>query len=47
MSAKWLELLKEIVAQTARTLVLRDATELSGIGQWGAFQTMANRWDWN
>jgi ABC-type uncharacterized transport system substrate-binding protein len=41
MSAKWLELLKEIVPQTTRALVLRDATEPSGIGQWGALQSMA------
>jgi ABC-type uncharacterized transport system substrate-binding protein len=41
MSAKWLELLKEIAPQTTRALVLRDATEPSGIGQWAALQSIA------
>jgi ABC-type uncharacterized transport system substrate-binding protein len=41
MSAKWLELLKEFAPQTTRALVLRDATEPSGIGHWGALQSMA------
>ena len=41
MSAKWLELLKEIAPQTTGALVLRDATEPSGIGQWGALQSIA------
>jgi putative tryptophan/tyrosine transport system substrate-binding protein len=41
MSAKWLELLKEIAPQTTRAMVLRDATEPSGIGQWAALQSIA------
>jgi putative ABC transport system substrate-binding protein len=41
MSAKWLEPLKEIAPQTTRAMVLRDATEPSGIGQWAALQSIA------
>jgi ABC-type uncharacterized transport system substrate-binding protein len=41
MSGKWLELLKQIPPQTTRALVLRDATEPSGIGQWGALHSAA------
>jgi putative ABC transport system substrate-binding protein len=41
LSAKWLELLKEIAPGLTRAAVLRDATISSGIGQWGAIQTAA------
>jgi putative tryptophan/tyrosine transport system substrate-binding protein len=41
MSAKWLELLKEIVPAVTRAAVLRDATDPTGIGQWGGLQSMA------
>ncbi len=41
MSAKWLELLKQIAPRATRAAVLRDATEPAGIGQWGALQSVA------
>src|SRR5262245_12444245 len=41
MCVKWLELLKQISPRTTRTLVLRDASEPSGIGQWGALHSAA------
>ena len=41
MSAKWLELLKEIAPGATRAAVLRDSTEPTGIGQWGALQSVA------
>jgi putative ABC transport system substrate-binding protein len=41
LSAKWLELLKEIAPGTTRAAVLRDPTIASGIGQFGAIQAMA------
>ena len=41
MSAKWLELLKEIAPQVSRAAVLRDPTIASGIGQFGAVQAAA------
>jgi putative ABC transport system substrate-binding protein len=41
MSAKWLELLKQIVPAVTRAAVLRDATDPTGIGQWGGLQTVA------
>jgi putative ABC transport system substrate-binding protein len=40
ISAKWLELLKEIAPRVIRVAVLRD-TEASGIGQFAAIQTLA------
>ena len=40
ISAKWLELLKEIAPRVIRVAVLRD-TEASGIGQLRAIQTVA------
>jgi putative ABC transport system substrate-binding protein len=40
ISAKWLELLKEIAPRVIRVAVLRD-TEASGIGQVAAIQTLA------
>jgi putative ABC transport system substrate-binding protein len=40
IAAKWLELLKEIAPGVARVLVLREATNPSGIGQFAAIQTV-------
>ena len=41
MSGKWLELLKEIAPSVTRVAVLRDPAVASGIGQFGAVQTVA------
>lgn len=41
MSAKWLELLKEIAPDVSRVAVLRDPAIASGIGQFGALQAAA------
>jgi putative ABC transport system substrate-binding protein len=41
ISAKWLELLKEIAPRVTRAAVIRDAAVASGTGQWGAIQTAA------
>jgi len=41
MSAKWLELLKEIAPRTTRVAVLRDPAIASGTGQFGAIQAVA------
>jgi ABC-type uncharacterized transport system substrate-binding protein len=41
ISAKWLELLKEIAPRVARAAVIRDAAIASGTGQWGALQSVA------
>jgi len=41
ISAKWLGVLKEIVPRVTRIAVLRDATVVSGIGQFAAIQTVA------
>jgi putative ABC transport system substrate-binding protein len=41
MSTKWLELLRQIVPAVKRAAVLRDATDPTGIGQWGALQSAA------
>ncbi len=41
LSAKWLELLKQIAPGVTRTAVLRDPTAGAGIGQFGAIQTAA------
>ena len=41
LSAKWLELLKEIAPGVTRVAVLRDPTIASGIGQFGAIQSVA------
>jgi putative tryptophan/tyrosine transport system substrate-binding protein len=41
LSAKWLELLKEIAPGVTRVAVLRDPTIASGIGQFGAIQSAA------
>jgi putative tryptophan/tyrosine transport system substrate-binding protein len=41
MSGKWLELLKQIAPGVTRAAVLRDAAIASGIGQFGAIQSVA------
>jgi putative ABC transport system substrate-binding protein len=41
LSAKWLELLKQIARGVTRVAVLRDPTIASGIGQFGAIQSAA------
>jgi putative tryptophan/tyrosine transport system substrate-binding protein len=41
ISAKWLELLKEIAPHVSRVAVLRDTTVPGGIGQLGAIQSVA------
>jgi ABC-type uncharacterized transport system substrate-binding protein len=41
ISAKWLELLKQIAPGVTRAAVLRDPTISTGIGQFGAIQAMA------
>jgi len=41
MSGKWLELLKEIAPRVTRAAVLRDSAASSGIGQFGAIQSVA------
>jgi len=41
MSGKWLELLKEIAPSVTRVAVLRNPTITSGVGQFGAIQSVA------
>jgi putative tryptophan/tyrosine transport system substrate-binding protein len=41
MSAKWLELLKEIAPRVTRAAVIRDATIAAGIGQFAVIQSAA------
>ena len=41
LAGKWLELLKEIAPRVTRAAVLRDAAVASGIGQFGAIQSVA------
>ncbi len=41
MSAKWLELLKQMAPQVTRVAVLRDAANIAGIGQLAAIQSVA------
>jgi len=41
MSAKWLELLKEIAPRVARVAVIRDPAIAAGTGQFGAVQSVA------
>ena len=41
LSGKWLELLKQIAPWVTRALILRDATNPSGIGQFSAIQAVA------
>jgi putative ABC transport system substrate-binding protein len=41
ISAKWLELLKEIAPAVTRVAILRDPTTAAGMGQFGAIQAVA------
>jgi putative ABC transport system substrate-binding protein len=41
LSAKWLELLKQIAPGVTRAAILRDSAVASGIGQFGAIQSVA------
>ena len=41
ISAKWLELLKQIAPRVTRAVVLRDPSIAAGLGQWGAIQSVA------
>jgi putative ABC transport system substrate-binding protein len=41
MGAKWLELLKQVAPNVKRAAVIRDSASPSGIGQFGAIQTVA------
>ena len=41
MSAKWLELLKQIAPAVTRVAVVRDPAISAGIGQWSAIQAVA------
>jgi putative ABC transport system substrate-binding protein len=41
LSGEWLELLKEIAPNLTRVAVLREASSVTGIGQFAAIQTMA------
>jgi putative tryptophan/tyrosine transport system substrate-binding protein len=41
ISAKWLELLKQIAPATTRVAVVRDPAISAGIGQWSAIQAVA------
>ena len=41
ISAKWLELLKEIAPSVTRVAVLRDPAMAAGTGQFGALQSVA------
>ena len=41
LSAKWLELLKEVAPRTNRAAILRDPALAAGIGQFGAIQSVA------
>src|SRR5499425_59403 len=41
ISAKWLELLKQIVPEVTRVAVIRDPAITAGIGQFGAIQSVA------
>jgi len=42
LAAKWLELLKEVVPAVSRAAVLRDAANVSGIGQFAVIQSVAS-----
>jgi putative ABC transport system substrate-binding protein len=41
MSAKWLELLKQIAPSVTRAAILWDSTDPGGVGQWGALKSAA------
>jgi len=47
MAGKWLELLKEISPRVTRAGVLRNPTITSGVGQFGAIQSVAPSLGWN
>jgi putative ABC transport system substrate-binding protein len=42
LSAKWLEILKQVAPATTRAGIVRDATVTSGIGQFAVIQSVAN-----
>jgi len=42
LSAKWLELVKEIAPAVRRVAILRDPTNQAGIGQWAVMQAAAS-----
>jgi putative ABC transport system substrate-binding protein len=44
ISAKWLEMLKEVAPRVTRVAVIRDAAITTGIGQFGAIQSGAVAW---
>ena len=44
MSAKWLELLKEVAPSVTRVAILRDPSMTAGIGQFAAIQAVAPLW---
>ena len=46
ISAKWLELLKQIAPGVTRIAILRDAS-LAGVGQLGAIQAVGSLFGWN
>ena len=46
MSAKWLELLKEIAPSMTRVAVIRDPSQPAGIGQFAAIQPWRRRSGW-
>ena len=41
ITGKWLELLKQIAPSLTRAAVIRDASDPSGMGQWGAIHAIA------
>jgi putative ABC transport system substrate-binding protein len=41
LSGKFLELLKQIAPRLARVAVIRDPSNVAGVGQWGAIQSVA------
>ena len=41
MGGKWLEVLKQIAPQTTRVGVLRDSSQIGGVGQFSAIQSVA------
>jgi putative ABC transport system substrate-binding protein len=41
ITGKWLELLKQIAPTVTRAAVIRDASDPSGMGQWGAIHAVA------
>jgi putative ABC transport system substrate-binding protein len=47
MSAKWLELLKQLAPRVTRVGVLRDSTTTGGVGQFAAIQGVAHSFGWS